>query len=362
VRGGRPGQSESTITVSAVRARWNEVPDVDVPADDAVAGQPAREAAPQRRRDEAAAAKRAAQRRERVAAGLAELDLWLCDQVRSGLSAVSGTYWHAEPVAARMVDAQAPGVAAALRRLSAVPASGEGWPDRLLAGYARLHLLAHAHAQLDTLPPDLAATVRSYVGYSVGRQRVLAEPAVRDSWLVLSVRDIVDAAIPARRTYLRGSRTGRWALVLAFEPQGRFGGNLDAAFAVGTSLDADLHYYPGRAPLRVVVGDRRGEPVIGPPPRARSHLREQCDEWGLLLALDPWLPEWPAVLRGVPVPEPTWRFADASGASVPLLIGGVDPWVLTAVSGGAPVTVAGEWSAEGFRPLTVWHGQTAVPL
>jgi hypothetical protein len=353
--------SASRITVSAVRAWSSEVPDVDGPAGQ-VAAQPASEPAPQRQRDEEAAAKRAARRRERVEAGLGELDLWLCDQVRNGLSAVSGTYWHAEPVAARMVDAQAPAVAAALRRLSAVPASGEGWPERLLAGYARLHLLARAHAQLDTLPPDLAATVRGYVGYSVSRQRVLAEPAVPDTWLVVSVRDIADAAIPARRTYLRGNRTGQWALVLAFDPQGRFSGHPDAAFTAGTSLDADLHYYSGRAPLRVAVGERRGEPVISPPPRPRLDLTEQRDEWALLLALDPWLPEWPAVLHGVPVPEPTWRLADESGESVPLLIGGVDPWVLAAVSGGNAVTVAGEWSAEGFRPLTVWHGEIAVPL
>jgi len=82
-----------------------------------------------------------------------------------------------------------------------------------------------------------------------------------------------------------------------------------------------------------------------------------------VLALDPWLPDWPSVLRGVPVPgQPSWRFADESGASVSLLAGGIDPWVLAAVSGGAPVTAAGEWSADGFRPLTVWHGHTAVPL
>jgi hypothetical protein len=36
--------------------------------------------------------------------------------------------------------------------------------------------------------------------------------------------------------------------------------------------------------------------------------------------------------------------------------------VLAAVSGGRPVVVAGEWTAEGLRPLTVWHGDTAVPL
>ena len=346
-----------------------DVPGTDEPVDYAVRWQLARAqrvVAAARRRgagDEEAKARRAALRRERVTAGLAELELWLCDQIRSGLSAVSGTYWHAEPVAARMVDAQAPGVAAALRRLSAVPVSGDGWPQRLLAGYAGLHLLARAHMQLDTLPPDLAATVRNYVGYTVSRQRVLAEPAVRDHWLVVGVRDIADAAIPARRTYLRGDRTGQWAVVLAFDPQGRFSGNPDAAFVAGTTLDAELHYYPGRPRLRVAVGARHGEPAAGPRPQPRRRLSELFEEWAAVLALDPWLPDWPAVLHGVPVPgEPSWRFADEGGASVPLLIGGIDPWILAAVSGGAQVTVAGEWSPDGFRPLTVWHGDAAVPL
>ena len=47
---------------------------------------------------------------------------------------------------------------------------------------------------------------------------------------------------------------------------------------------------------------------------------------------------------------------------VPLLTAGVDVWPMVAVSGGSPVPVAGEWSAEGLRPLTVWHGETAVAL
>ena len=57
-----------------------------------------------------------------------------------------------------------------------------------------------------------------------------------------------------------------------------------------------------------------------------------------------------------------WRLAEPSGASVPLLTAGVDVWPMVAVSGGFPVPVAGEWSAEGLRPLTVWHGETAVAL
>ena len=82
-----------------------------------------------------------------------------------------------------------------------------------------------------------------------------------------------------------------------------------------------------------------------------------------MLELDPWLAEWPAVLRGIPVASGNeWRFADKERRAVPLRVGGVDPWVLLAVSGGEPVVVAGDWSADGFRPATVWHRAAAVPL
>ncbi|MDT4913956.1 MAG: hypothetical protein QOC66_3084 [Pseudonocardiales bacterium] len=346
------------------------VPDTAEPADYAVEWKrtrdtraPARPRRPPGERDEEAAAKRAQQRSDRVATGLVELEIWLRDQVRGGLSAAAGSYGHADPVAARMVDAQAPGVAGLLRRLSTVPASGDGWPARLLAGYGRLHLLARAHAQLDRLPSALAATVRAHVGYTVTRAEVLAEPAVADDWLVLAVRDLTDGAIPARRTWLRGATTGRYALVLVFDPQGDFGGNEDAWFVPGTAVRAELHYYPGRAATRAAVGTRHGEPVAAGPPDGPLDLAGQLSEWAAVVELDPWIGDWPAVLRGVPIPGvDEWRFADPQGGSVPLLVGGIDPWVLVAVAAGAPAVVAGEFSTDGFRPLTVWHGDEAVRL
>ncbi|HKC28717.1 MAG TPA: SWIM zinc finger family protein [Jatrophihabitans sp.] len=346
------------------------VPDAAEPADYAAAWQQSRAeravastAKPRGERDELAAAKRAEQRAQRVSAGLEELEMWLRDQVRSGLSGAHGSYRHAEPMAARMIDAQAPGVAARLRRLSTVPATGDGWPERLLAGYGQLHLLARAHARLESLPVELAATVRSHIGYQVSRDRVLAEAPATDEWLVIGVRDVLDATIPTRRTYLRGQRTGRYALVLAFDPQGMFGSNPDAMLAPGTVLAADLHYYPGRPPLRTVIGTRHAEPVAAGTPEVRLDLAQQMGEWSSALALDPWLADWPAVVCGVPVPgEPDWQLADSAGNGVPLLRGRGDLWLLAAVSAGRPVVVAGEWSADGFRPLTVWHDEMAVPL
>jgi hypothetical protein len=327
------------------------------------AGRVAAAARPAVTADKEAAARRAGQRRARVAAGLAELDMWLRDQVRAGLSGASGGYRHLEPIAARMVDAQAPGVAEALRGIAGIPASGNGWPGRLLGEYAQLHVLVRAHGQLDTLPADLAAVVKSHVGYTVARDDVLAGPPVRDRWLVLAARDLLDGAIPARRIWLHGQRTARFALLLIFDPRGAFGAHRDAALAPGTAVQADLHFYPGQPALRAVMGTRHDEPGPVSRPEPSSTIRNILNEWSAALADDPWLASWPALLTGVPVPAGDgWQFADPSGQAAALVTEGIDIWALVAISGGAQVTIAGEWSTDGLRPLTAWHGDTAVTL
>lgn len=313
-------------------------------------------------KDEAAAARRAGQRAERVAAGLADLQVWLGDQVRAGLTAARAAgYGHADAIAARMVDAQAPGAASALRRLSVIPMSGDGWPGRLLAEYGLLHLLARAHQQLGTLPPPLAAVVRSRVGYTTSREDVLATPPVNDRWQVLAVRDLLDGTIPARRVWLRGQHTGRFALLLSFGPNGNFGGSIEAALIPGLELQADLHFYPGAA-LRAIIGARPGRPARAGRPAGAGDLGGLLSAWSAGLAQDPWLTEWPALLTAVPVPgEPGWQLADPAGRAVPLL-GAESRWPLLAVSGGQPVCVAGELSPAGLTALTVWHGDQVVRL
>jgi hypothetical protein len=312
---------------------------------------------------EAAAARRSQQRAGRVAAGVSELQMWLRDQVMAGLSGASASrYGHAEAIAARMVDAQAGGLAGVLRRVSAVPATGDGWPGRLLGEYAQLHLLARAHDRLDALPAGLAAVVRSRIGYTTARVDVLATPPITDRWQVLAVRNLPDAPIPARRTWLRGRATRRFALLLSFAPNGYFGANPDAVLAVGTEVHADLHYYPVLPPTRAVIGTRHGPPARSPRPEEPGDLAALLGDWAAALEQDPWLTEWPTVLAGTPAEAGgRWHLADQCGATVPLL-GQDSLWPLLAVSGGHPVTMAGEWSPAGLTPLTVWHGNRAVPL
>jgi hypothetical protein len=56
-----------------------------------------------------------------------------------------------------------------------------------------------------------------------------------------------------------------------------------------------------------------------------------------------------------------WCLAE-DGRGVPLDPAVGAPWRLVAASAGRPVTVAGEWTATGLRPLSVWADDRLVRL
>ncbi|MFJ6937045.1 SWIM zinc finger domain-containing protein [Streptomyces sp. NPDC101132] len=306
--------------------------------------------------DPEAARRRAERRAERIGAGVAELEQRLADLLRGGLAGQERAgYALWEETAARMVDAQAPGLASRVRELGTLPASGPGWPVRMLEECALLHLLDRAWMGVSALPEPLAATVRTRVGLP----GAATGPAVRDRWQVLSQYDSVspDGRLTTRRVWLRGVTSGRAAMVLDFGPAGR---PPQLSLPVGLVLDAEATYHAGAGQLRVDLGERSGapEPGAGAPPGVGTGAA--LDLYGAALREDPWLDAWPVVLAGViPVPgEPAWQLADADGESALPLSRDVrsrtGQWQLAALSGGGPLTVFGECGHQGFTPLTAW--------
>ncbi|MBB5912369.1 hypothetical protein BJY24_001236 [Nocardia transvalensis] len=360
------------------------------------------------------------QRRSRVAAGLADLEIWLCDQVRTGLAQADRSFGAFEGVAKRMVDAQAPGVAAALRQLPRNVVLREDWPALLLREYGRLHLLAAAHRHLDELGPGLAAAARAHIGYPAPAESVRAEPAVRDQWMVLGQRITEDERLYTRRVWARGRRTGRWAVLVdhsfgspAFPPD---------TPGPGFMSEANLHFYPGAAALRALWGERLGaqEPFTsipsrvaaantngsgasegarcgtldrsrtasavgisderlgvpgnrsssGPgnrtgedsaasrtaPPSGPGTIAAALAEHARALSADPWLRSWPVLLADVVpvVDENRWYVAEFDGTALPLARLAEQPWPLLGVSGGHPITVIGEWTADGLVPVSAF--------
>jgi SWIM zinc finger len=311
--------------------------------------------------DPGAAQRRAEQREDRVRAGLDELDQWLADQVRHGLATTPNQgYAHWDGIAARMVDAQAPGIAERLRALAGIPHTGPGWESRLLEEYALLRLLAAAFRRQAEIGPALAGTVRSRIGFTVRQQDVLADGEhVTDTWQVLARRDLETERIRTRRTWLRGQDTGRFALLLSFAASGEV---FDVSLRPGAVTEAELAFYPGAVPLRALAASQ-----LPAKPGGRPHGGSTGDllaAYARALADDPWLDTWPAVLAGVTAARaPVPCVHDPDGSAVPLHPGARDCWPLLAISAGRPVTLAAEWTPRGLWPLTAWdEAGRAVPL
>lgn len=309
--------------------------------------------------DTAAQAKRIANREEKVSAGIEALDLWLRDLVRGGFDGLpsrSQTFW--ETPAARMVDAQAKGLANQLRDLVAVPGKDAGWASTLLERIGLLYLLVDGYRHQDQLPPALREDVRAIVGWSQKQDDLLNLPAVRDHWLVLSQRSREENGLDTQRTWLRGLITGQTALHLEFS----FGSApFELRLPARSCINAEVIYYPSHYPQRVLIKDYRKIPT---PVETISGdtIPTAYAAYTDALRHQPWLNLFPMLLKDVyPLrTESGWIIRDADGQALPIghfIEGG---WKLLAISGGYPLTIFGEWDGTRLLVLNVWTDERII--
>lgn len=312
--------------------------------------------------DTRAQARRAVQRETKVAAGLAELDLWLRDLARRGLAAAQGQpfgFW--EGPAARMVDAQAPGVARMVREMAGVPASGDGWQERLLERLGQLHLLREGYQRLDTLPPPTQADIRARIGWTQSQEELMAQPGVIDHWRVLGQRVEIEDRLRVQRTWLWGRDAGKPALLLQFAPVSQA---VEGGIPPGIGIDAELVYYPGAVPVRAVIKEHLGQPAPLSALPGWSSIAAAVEAYAAALAADPWLELFPLPLQAV-VPIRVgdgWAVRDAEAHLLPLSPRFEWAWELLAMSGGHPLILFGEWDGDTLLPLSACAEGRFCPL
>lgn len=295
----------------------------------------------------------------RMAAGLAELDRWLLDRVRTGLSHPSlGEYRTWDDLAARLVNAQLSGLANRVRRLAGSVGAGPGWHEHVLAEVGLLHLLAQAGRHLGDLPGPLGESVAAALGWQVRQADVLAGVPVSDDWVVKGRSDVREDRIEVRRVWLRGRTTGEWAMVLSFAAYQQV---LDTSLEVGTQVTADVFRYPGALGLRALVGVRHAAPVPALDVRCGS-VAEACREVGRAVAREPWVERLPCSLRAAPARHGGgWVLTDDTG-SLPLEASAPALATLLACSQGERVDMTAEWTPAGLVPLTIHLADRVVDI
>ncbi len=300
--------------------------------------------------DPAAQAKVAAQRQARVSAGIKDLQIWLGDLARSGLTAAqSQPYSFWEGPTARLVDAQAPGLARLVRSMAGIPASGEGWPERLLEQMGKLHLLLESYERIDSLPPDTQADVRAMIGWTENQDALLQSEGVYDLWGVISQHVEEEDKLRTQYTWMCGEATGRAALVLDFA----YGNQpLDKSIKRGTTISAELVFFPGSVPQRALV--KRIIPTAARPegPHGLS-VSAAIEAYANALARNPWLERFPMLLKDVILRRvgEAWWVCDLDSKTLPLSPGFSNGWQWLAISRGTTFTVFGEWNGIYLRPF-----------
>lgn len=210
-------------------------------------------------RNKAAKIKRAEATRQSISDGLQELEGWISDQLRTGLTNLLGDLTsRCRRIASRLVDAKAGTLAA---RLDSLPATildlpARDRPDALISALGKLVLISRGWGTGEHVP---AALKREIVGAEPREDLLQSSDALRQTgrWEVLASREENrrDGLI-ARSTWLLGldNADTRFALLQDFYPASL--GQQGAAFSPGEQFHAELAYYPARVPLRAQIVER----------------------------------------------------------------------------------------------------------
>ena len=306
--------------------------------------------------DPVAQSKRQEQRAEKVARGVEELQRWLEDLVRAGLADLPGKpYRFWDNMRARLIDAQAPGLANRVQGLATLVASANpDWSERLLEQLGQLYLLLQAFQRLDQLDPLLQQDVRGLIGWPFSKDTILQQPACIDDWVVLSREQTENDNLITLKIWLYGQQQRQSALLLYFAPTSQRA-HLPGGLLSGQILHGAVHYYPSATPLRALLGEHRIVTTNPPALNGHDNCEQALQAYHQALLRNPWLDTYPLLLNDVRLQYCESRLClhDRTDQELPLRASNTTLWHLLALAGSEPCTLFGEWDGTRLRALGI---------
>lgn len=296
--------------------------------------------------------KRKGDRFARVEAGIDTLELFLEDSLRQGTSSLQSkpfAYWQER--AARLVDAQAPGLAKRVINLSSI--KNQDYHSQFLSRAASLFMLTRAFKNRDKLPPEMQEDILTAIGFTASQEELLKNEGVKDDWLVVGQYVTVEERLRVQKTYLRGQNSGRLAMILSFA---HGTAPFDILMVPGKTYPAELVYFSSSAPLRVLKKDSGAASDTYIKPSITCSLSQAIEQFRAALALNPFV-EYMLLFvgPGYIVREATkWYLVDQDHNMAPLMMPELPAWQLYSCAKGEPVLLFGEWDGETITPLSIF--------
>ncbi|MBS1992032.1 MAG: SWIM zinc finger family protein [Cyanobacteria bacterium SZAS LIN-3] len=307
--------------------------------------------------------KRRANRMESVRAGVEELELFLSDLIRQGVGQIKNeSYSYFEARAARLVDAQAPGLARLIRECASITSSKTNWQETLLNRLATIYLIARAFRNLQNLSPEMQEDVLAAVGFTQSQEALLTSPeaGIKDNWYVVGQSIYNEDRLRVQKSFLWGTATRRVAMVLSFA---HGTAPFDVIIVPGHFYEAELVYYPSVYPLRALLKSQTNSTVVAGTtnekmPQGITSIEEALKEYARALSCLPWLEELPLLLSQQTLVADTDNsiyITDKTGAALPLATRDSAGWQLLAFSSGLPLSLFGQFDGVKFTPLSAVH-------
>jgi hypothetical protein len=297
------------------------------------------------------------ERRARIETGLAELELWLHDLIRSGLEVARTrppTYY--QQMADRLLDATLGEVAKDIRQLSSISAKNPRWHEEYLDILGRLHLLIQGFKRLDDLPQETKADLYLALDWPPD----LSKETVTDAWHVVGRRIETELHRKIQKTYLWAEKEQRPALLIDV---------LDAKQSANTRLlpgvvaKATLGFYKSTSPLRAELISLNNITQPELPVEGESSIKAASEKFIHIKTTNPWSRSYPIVLQDVVAEqhEGNWILRDSEGyfLSLPPRYG--YGWYLRALSASG-LWIFGDYDGSRFLPVSVWANDRLLEL
>ena len=300
--------------------------------------------------------KRLVARTKKVEGGLLELRLWLKDVIRTGILQVPNEgYNFSKNIIARMVDAQASGLARELRAIEKINFYEEGWQQQLTKLLARLYFITEAYEQQAQLPKSLQAELRSLIGWTTPKEEVLAQEGMQDDWIILSKQLEEEDRIQVERLWLYGKTSRQFGLILNF-----YGYNQvpQHTFVAGSTLKAELVPYPGAFPLRMLIKSQAEMTTSFKEISAATSILSMYEAFGQVAAINPFITQFPVLLSNMSLvtATPHHCLRDQLGNLLVLQNSNEQYWFTAAFSQGKPFSCFGIFEQNQFSLHAIWQG------
>lgn len=304
--------------------------------------------------DVAAQAKRQQAREQKVSNGIDELLIWIKDIIRNGILNIpekNAAFW--DGTQKRMIDAQAPGLAAMVRELSDINFYKEGWQSKFIDQLARIYLLVNAYKNIAALNEKLQADIKNLIGFTQNQDELKSKEGIKDDWFVLGKQSTQEDQLTVERNWLYGINTKKYGLVLQFYVRNQLPA---ITLTPGIITNAELVFFPSSSPLRALIKQQFNSKQITTVEGFKNWNEVALEETRLNQS-NPFSTKCPFVVHQLkPVQyNNQWCLQDDERRLMYITDGFANIWKLLSISGGKPLSISVTGKENYYTPLGVWH-------